>query len=285
MSELKIDWWKKGFGKKYYQIFLQSLSSRTEGEIKFILGAIKPKKGQKVIDLGCGYGRHSIGLAKHNLDLTAVDYSAYLLKIGAKIAKERNSRVRFVRQDLRKLKTDKKYDVALSMFSSFGYFPHKENLNFLQKVYSLLKPGGKFLLDVMNAQMLFHEIRESGSLKDSTYVRVRTYSEKTAKYTDTDTYYLDTQLVYLLRKRKIGKQVDYWNYYMFHYTAKQLRKYLESIGFEMIDIWGGYSGERWNRYSWRTIILCQKPLQQKKSFWVNLIQNLKLAYRWPLFAS
>lgn len=59
------DWWKTGFDQRYLDTYLADFTpERTAEEVDFVIKAAKLTPQDKILDLACGHGRHSIELAK-----------------------------------------------------------------------------------------------------------------------------------------------------------------------------------------------------------------------------
>ena len=76
----------------------------------------------RVLDLGCGPGRHAVPLALRGFHVTAVDTSPFLLGKAQEHASRSNVDVDFVHADMRAFRRPDAFDLAVSMYSSFGYF-------------------------------------------------------------------------------------------------------------------------------------------------------------------
>jgi SAM-dependent methyltransferase len=119
-------------------------------EVSFIESSLEAPAGAEVLDVGCGYGRHAIELVQRGLNVTGLDLSLPLLIRAADEAQRRALAVNFVHADMREMPFDRKFDGAYSMLTSFGYFDEDANLKVAEGVARSLKPGGRFLLDVVN---------------------------------------------------------------------------------------------------------------------------------------
>jgi SAM-dependent methyltransferase len=116
------------------------------------LQSVLPHSG-RVIDLGCGTGRHALALAARGFEVVGVDLSEAMLKI----AQERTSAdglvVSFVRATLVELDhlRDRSFDHAICMFSTLGMIHGEANREcFVGHVHRLLRPGGLFVVHVHN---------------------------------------------------------------------------------------------------------------------------------------
>ncbi len=150
------DWWKKFFNEIYLITDSRSVcdDDLTRRETELLEKILKLHKKDRILDLCGGHGRHSLELAKRGYhDLTVLDFSDYLIKLGRRLAKEARCKVRFVRRDARfsGLRAGD-YSAIFIMANSFGYFPdEKENRRILKETYRLLKKGGRLLLDMVDS--------------------------------------------------------------------------------------------------------------------------------------
>jgi SAM-dependent methyltransferase len=118
----------------------------------------------RLLDLGCGPGRHAIPFCEAGFRVTGVDSSAFLLGKAAEEAARRQARVEWVKQDMRTFVREGAFDVAVCMLTSFGYFEDDDdNRRVLQNVGRSLVAGGRFVLDVMGKELLAGIFQPSGA--------------------------------------------------------------------------------------------------------------------------
>lgn len=150
------DWWKRFFNEIYLITDARSVlnPALTRQEVRLIEGTLQLNKADEVLDLCGGCGRHSLELARRgHRNLTVLDFSDYLIRLGRKMARQAGLKVKFLRRDARYsgLKNES-FSAVMVMANSFGYFPdEKENLRILQEIHRLLKAGGRMLLDLTDA--------------------------------------------------------------------------------------------------------------------------------------
>jgi SAM-dependent methyltransferase len=119
------------------------------------LGGGAGAAGAAVLDLACGPGRHSVQLARRGFAVTGVDRSAFLLGRARARAAEAGAAVEWVQSDMRDFVRPAAYDLALSLFTSFGFFrDDADNQRVLDNVAASLRPGGTFALDVAGKEVL-----------------------------------------------------------------------------------------------------------------------------------
>jgi SAM-dependent methyltransferase len=107
-------------------------------------------KPKKILDIPCGFGRHTNRLTKLGHKLTGVDLMPGFLDIAKADAKKKKVKVNYIRADMRKISLREKFDRILILFTSFGYFTDEENLKVMENVANSLKKGGLLCLDTFN---------------------------------------------------------------------------------------------------------------------------------------
>ncbi len=150
----------ENYGMKYdNEVFTQG----TIGECDFIEKEINYNKTARILDIGCGTGRHSIELSKREYTITGVDLSESLLKRARAKASEQNLQIVFQKHDARELPFLHEFDLAIMLCE--GAFPLMEtddmNFQILQNAANALKPKGKLIFTTLNGLFpLFHSVKE-----------------------------------------------------------------------------------------------------------------------------
>jgi len=104
------------------------------------------------LDLCCGPGRHSAALAAQGFTVTGVDRSPYLLDRARAHA---GAQVEFVQEDMRDFRRSAAFDLAVNLFTSFGYFEDPgDELKVLRNVHESLRPGGVFVMELLGKEYL-----------------------------------------------------------------------------------------------------------------------------------
>lgn len=119
----------------------------TVKEVDFMIPYFNLQPGQKVLDLMCGYGRHSIGLAKKGMEVTAFDnLDAYINEIND-IATKDDLSIKAIKTDVINFQPEEKYELAICMGNSFNFFDEADALKLLTTIASCLQPGGHLLIN------------------------------------------------------------------------------------------------------------------------------------------
>ena len=155
------------FSKNYLRQYKEMLTpQRTKEEVDCIEKVLKIKPSMEILDLCCGYGRHSIELAKRGYEVTGQDINPLFLKEAKKTAQKAGVKIRWIKRDMRKISSRREFDVILNLFTSFGYFKKEEDhQKVISEVYKALKPKGFFLLDVINRERMIREYQRKDFLK------------------------------------------------------------------------------------------------------------------------
>jgi SAM-dependent methyltransferase len=153
---MQAQWFESWFDSPWYPILYSHRDySEAESFIEQLLAALTPQADAKFLDLACGRGRHSVFIHQHGFDVTGLDLSA------ASIADAMQSATEGLRFDVHDMRQpiDGQYDYILNLFTSFGYFAHKqENLQVLQHVAKSLASGGTFVLDFFNVEWVLQQM-------------------------------------------------------------------------------------------------------------------------------
>lgn len=147
-KEIAEDWYVEAFADTADMAW----TDRTESEVDRVLKILRPRGGERVLDLACGSGRHSLELRRRGFEVVGADISPELLEIAREEAAEQGLEVDFVEADLRELDFDAEFDLVLSLNDgAIGYLEtEEENLRLFEVVARALKPGGRHLSQLPN---------------------------------------------------------------------------------------------------------------------------------------
>lgn len=147
-------WYKDWFRDANYNVVYEH---RDETEAEKVLDLIERTIGhdpaRRVLDIGCGSGRHTIAFAKRGYaDVTGIDLSPALLAEAREEATQLKLPIRFIETDMREI-PDEMFDLALNLFTSFGYFEKDEdNAAVILRAAEHLANGGWLVLDFLNSR-------------------------------------------------------------------------------------------------------------------------------------
>jgi SAM-dependent methyltransferase len=145
-------WYRAAFGSSYLTVY-RKRDEKDARQLGVLLAAIGCRcRGRRVLDIGCGHGRHLRVLEEAGAEAYGIDLSRDLLAEAKRVSRER----RIVLADMRALPFQAgSFHMALSLFTSFGYFDtDDENRRVLEETRRVLVPGGRLLIDYMNPARL-----------------------------------------------------------------------------------------------------------------------------------
>ncbi len=150
----------ENYGLKYDN---ENFTQGTVGECDFIEKEINHNKRARILDIGCGTGRHTIELSKRGYTITGVDLSESLLKRAEEKASEHNLQIVFQKHDARELPFLNEFDLVTMLCE--GAFPLMEtdemNFQILRNASNALRPKGKLIFTTLNGLFpLFHSVKE-----------------------------------------------------------------------------------------------------------------------------
>jgi SAM-dependent methyltransferase len=144
------NWWDEVFDESFLRLVPDSAPSRTQREVAFLIGSLAPVEGARLLDVGCGTGRHALELATRGMSVVGVDKSRVFLERALAGATERKVDVEFLLGDMRELKFENEFDGVYCIETTFGYFDEATNSEVLQRLVAALKPGARLLIDQAN---------------------------------------------------------------------------------------------------------------------------------------
>jgi SAM-dependent methyltransferase len=151
-------WFEEVFDEDYLRTLPFMRADQTLREVEFIADALRLAPGAEILDVACGYGRHAFELVQRGYNVTGIDLSLPLLLRAAEESKRLSLPVKFVHGDMREMEFEKQFDGAYSMLTSFGYFDEDTNLRVAERIGRALKPGARFLLDIVNRDYVVSDL-------------------------------------------------------------------------------------------------------------------------------
>lgn len=158
--------------KQWYELLFENYAQKydkecfvqgTLGECDFIEQTLNHDKTIRIIDVGCGTGRHSIELAKRGYNITGIDLSESQLAWAREKAKQNDQEIDFQQHDARNLPFNGEFDAAIMICEGGFSLMETDEMNFeiLKNVTKALKNNGKLILTTLNGLFpLFHSVKE-----------------------------------------------------------------------------------------------------------------------------
>ena len=228
----KISEWEEFFDGHAPLYMKNVFTKNTLAEVDFIIEELKLPQGCRVLDMGCGTGRHSVELAKRGYRVTGVDLSSGMLAEAKEAASKAGVEVEWIHADATQFKSDALYDAAICLCEgAFGLLgkdddPVEQGLSILRNINRALKPDCKLMMTVLNGLALARKYKQEDVEKGvfDPVALVETYPME----------YETPEGKKSMMVRERG------------FTPTELKLMLGETGFELDHIWGGTAGN-WGR--------------------------------------
>lgn len=221
---------------------------RTAKEIDFVLKHADLDRGASILDVGCGFGRHSIELALRGYQVVGIDPSDAMISVANERATEVRGKPKFVLARGEEFTSRDKFDAAICLFTTLGQIDEiGENSNLVDRVENVLHPGGIFIIEVPNHIWVTENLQTSERFGD-----IDNYTIITRQYDQVEK--IVTEKFELVLPEGIK---DYLLRYRL-FSQKELGRLLRKANFDIKAIFGDYDGHPFTYYSSTIIIVAQK---------------------------
>ena len=228
-------WYEELFENYAENYDKESFTQGTIGEVDFIEQEINFDKSKRILDIGCGTGRHAIELAKRGYQVVGVDLSESQLNRAKQKAKAAGVNVDFIQKDARELNFENEFELAIMICEGAFSLMETDEMNFaiLQGAARALKPNSKFIFTTLNALFpLYHSVKDFLNLNSGETVTneltfdLMTFREHSTMSTTDDSG--NTKLLNCTER---------------YYAPSEITWLLKSLGFKKIDIHGSKLGQ------------------------------------------
>ncbi|MGQ0634230.1 MAG: class I SAM-dependent methyltransferase [Planctomycetaceae bacterium] len=219
-------------------------------EVDQALNLLGTGPGASVLDLCCGVGRHAVELARRGLAVTGVDRTESYLNRARRQAAKEGLAVEFVQCGMESFRRETAFDGAINLFTSFGFFESdEEELRVLQNVFDSLKPGSRFLIDLVGKEVLartFQPRTWQSNLQGTAYL----LEERTIR---SGWSHIDNRWIVA----SAGGCCEF-RLTIRVYSGRELESLLRRAGFSDVTLYGSLAGAMYNHEAERLVAVAQK---------------------------
>jgi len=231
--------------KQWYELLFENYAQKydnevytqgTNGECDFIEKEINHDQSLKILDIGCGTGRHAIELSKRGYRVTGIDLSENQLDRARQKAEQSNLKIEFQKQDARKLPFRNEFDLAIMLCEGGFSLMETDEMNFeiLKSATNSLKPHGKIIFTTLNGLFpLYHSVEKFCA--SQTENGNATYGSNTF---DLMTF-RDHNITEIVDDSGVKKTLECNERF---YVPSEITWLLKSLGYQTIDIFGAKLG-------------------------------------------
>jgi 2-polyprenyl-3-methyl-5-hydroxy-6-metoxy-1,4-benzoquinol methylase len=220
---------------------------RSDAEVAGLAKIASLDAPMRILDIPCGFGRHTNRLAVLGHQMTGMDLYPGFLELARRDAEARGVQVDYLQGDMRHLEFESEFDRVMMLFTSFGYFEDDDNFRVLENVARALKPDGLFILDISNRDMA---------------MKTFTSAQVTEKNGDLmiDRGSFDTLTGRWLNRRIVirnGVRKDK-PFFVRLFNPSEIRDWLARAGMEIIQMYGSFDGSPLTSESRRLIVVSRR---------------------------
>lgn len=220
------------YGKTYDK---ECFTQGTIGEVDFVERELGSDRSKRILDIGCGTGRHAIELAKRGYPVTGFDLSEGQLRAARQKAADAGVKVEFERRDATEPHFHGEFDAAI-MFCEGAFClmeTDEKNHAVLGHAAESLRAGGKLMMTALNALFpLFHSVKDFINAQETT-------TATGALRFDLTTFREQAQLTFTDDAGQSHTIMTNERYY----TPPELSWLLKTAGFAKVEVFGCHLGE------------------------------------------
>jgi 2-polyprenyl-3-methyl-5-hydroxy-6-metoxy-1,4-benzoquinol methylase len=243
------EWFRKWFDSPFYQkLYINRNEKEAALFINELIDELHPLDNSRMLDLGCGYGRHSKCLARKGFDVTGIDLAASSIREAKKME---NSLLRFYQQDMRTPFGKNLFDYVFNFFTSFGYFDDpSDDHKVIANIAAALKPGGILVMDYINAALAEKKLiaTEEKDVDGIIYHITRWTNEE----------YIFKKIV--IDEKLFGQPIEYIERVR-KFSVADFEKLFSSHYLQVTNVYGDYRLNKYEKDSSSRIILIAKKNQ------------------------
>jgi SAM-dependent methyltransferase len=230
-DQIPDDWYATAFDAASAEM---AWTDRTGPEVDRVAKILQPRGGERVLDMACGSGRHSLELRRRGFSVVGADISPDLIEIARRDAAEENLDVDFVLSDLRDLDLDSEFDLVLNLNDgAIGYLESdEENLRTFEVISRALRPGGRNLIQFPN--VLYAKDR----LPQRSWIPATDMIELVEHRWDKKTRRMEGKMV-AARFGEVLKDLDGIEFSQRLYSVDELRRIYAEVGMELVTVYHG----------------------------------------------
>ncbi len=241
---IKENWFKDWFNSPYYHLLYSNRDdNEAESFIKKLIDNFSLSSHLQIIDIACGKGRHSKFISSLGYEVTGIDLSEESI-LEAK--KDETNQLHFAQHDMREVYKKNFYDIALNLFTSFGYFATEaENQKAVTAMAANLKDGGFLVIDFLNVHKVLAQlpIQEEKNIKNI-HFKIDKYLKN--NFITKDIYFKDNETEYNFTE------------YVKNINLEQFEKYLLAAGMKIEFIFGNYQLQPFDKNDSDRLILISR---------------------------
>jgi len=229
-------------------LFDEQRQSNAELEFRNVARLLNLVKGERILDLCCGTGRHSLEAARQGFNIVGIDRTASFIEKANQIAMDRNLEVDFLVADMKEYCQPDNFDIVINLFGSFGYFEDPEDdRQVVKNMYTSLRAGGRFLIETKGKEIAVRDFQEREWFEHGDTIIV---AERKPTH---DWSRIETRWIVIKGDHQFEHTVSVRSY-----SAAELTSLLAESGFVNIKVYGNLEGRVYDQEAERLVVVGTK---------------------------
>lgn len=237
------EWFEQWFGEEYHALYPHRDDADARRAVALLRQVAPWAPGDCVLDLACGAGRHAAALERAGARVIGLDLSpAMLLRAQRRVAAP------LVRGDMRRLPfRTGSFGLVVNLFTSFGYFrSDEEHGRVMREVADVLVPGGRFVIDYLNADQVRRTMR-----RDSDQMQQHDAAAQVKRRFSEEGLYVVKEIELRAENRSFQERVRL-------FTPAELEGLLTAAALDVVGRFGDYEGGALGSDSPRAILVARR---------------------------
>ena len=223
-TTVKDNWYEDFFQGINCELWQKAVPPEwTTQEVNFLMEELEISKGQHLLDVPCGFGRHSIEFARRGIFVTGVDLSKSFIADLTKKVNDENLSVVPVLADILKMNLTQKFSAAICMGNSFGYFSFDKMEIFVEKISTSLETGAKFII---NSGMIAESILPN-------FAKNKSFTFENIKMDITNTYCVEESFMISDIDYTKDSKTETHSFKHYVFTLSDVKRLLKKYGMEI----------------------------------------------------
>jgi SAM-dependent methyltransferase len=230
-DQIPEDWYAEAFDAASAEM---AWTDRTGPEVDRVAKILQTRGEERVLDLACGSGRHSLELRRRGFEVVGADISSDLIEIARRDAAEAELDVEFVQADLRDLDYEAEFDLVLNLNDgAIGYLESdEENRRSFEVISRALRPGGRNLVQLPNVLYARERLPQRSWIPASSMIELVEHRwNKKAKRLE--------GLMVAARFGEVLENLDGIEFSQRLYSVDELREIYAAVGMELLRVYNG----------------------------------------------
>jgi len=229
-------------------LFGQRRMAAALAEVEQVIRLAGLQPGLAVLDLGCGIGRHALEFARQGFRVTAVDRTRAYLDTAASAAAAAQLTLEVVEADMRSFRRPGAFDVAVNLFTSFGFFENPDDdRRVARNLFDSLRPGGTLVMEMLGKEILARDYQERNWMEEDGVILLE--ERKIGQAWS----WIENRWILLAGDRRIEVRLSNRLY-----AAAELLAVLSDAGFVAGEAFGSLAGGPYDHTAKRLVVVAKK---------------------------